>query len=122
MNHEIFTELLGKLSDWCNKRLNETQKDIYWDQIHKIPDRAFEDIIGNLIQNTPPSGKLPTPDEISLSWFHWLQAHPTFRMVEYPQTDCPECEGEGCFTVWYQAVILPQETLQGMSEAELEKR
>jgi len=72
---------------------------------------AFKDVINDLIGNTPPSGKLPTPDQISLAWHYWREAHPKLAMAEQPKTDCAECDGEGCFTVWYQDTCVPYELL-----------
>ena len=108
MTYDLFIDLMGKISRWCNKTLNETQRNVYWDQIEKIPDTAFEDIVEILIKETPPSGKLPTPDNISLAWYHWRQAHPDSTIAEGASVWCDECEGEGIFSVWYQDYVVPQ--------------
>ena len=99
---------MNKLLKWCNKTMNETQREVYWDSIEKIPDLAFKDIIKTLIKETPPSGKLPTPDTISLTWYYWRQAHPDSVTPETEKTWCDECEGEGIFSVWYQDYVVPK--------------
>jgi len=108
MTYDLFIELTAKLARWCNKNLNDTQREIYWEAIKKIPDKAFEDIIDTLIGEIPPSGKLPKPDDISLQWFYWRQAHPDSVTPEYKQTWCNECDGDGIFSVWYQDYIVPK--------------
>ena len=110
MEYDLFTELLGKLSRWCNKKMNETQKEVYWDSIEKIPDMAFTEIIDNMIKEIPPGGKLPTPDHISLLWYYWGQAHPKSIAPE-ERAWCDDCGGEGVYTIWYQDYIIPKEQI-----------
>lgn len=110
MEYDLFKERLGKLVRWCNKKINDTQQDIYWDAIEKIPDIAFTEIVDNMIKEIPPSGKLPTPDNITLSWYYWRQAHPSSIAPE-ERAWCDDCSGEGVFTIWYQDYIVPKEQI-----------
>lgn len=101
MDTQEFYVEMNELGSFFNKKLNVVQQDHWYKEIKKygrFPNRAIREVFRDCRNS---GGVMPTTNKVKAMLYEWMEHHPEARSKE-ARLECPECDGEGAFRVWYR--------------------
>jgi len=92
MKHETFTQLIGDIFTYFNRKHPDTrQLELWFDEVQHIPDLAVPEIYKFITQNEKPPTNLPMA--MKTGWSVWQKMNPGKIVRIY--NNCTDCQDKG---------------------------
>jgi len=93
-----FRDEILRLGKFYNRKMNEEQQDMWYEEIGQYPAAAVTAIFKEIKRTKK---QMPTIQDAKAAYGQWLFDNPELRVWE--RENCDECGGRGYIEAWYQS-------------------